>query len=136
MNNINKRLDDIFAIHVKLTHTNDEGFGKCYTCGTPLHYREMDCGHYPQIPREHTQFKWDVRLHKPQCVDCNRFKDGLPEPFRDRLLHELGTEKLSQIEFDSHKPFKMSNWDKELLYKKLRNECKEMLKEKMFNVNL
>lgn len=141
MKNIDKKLDDVFAIWIKLKYTNDEGWGQCYTCATPkpLHYKNMDCGHYPQIPREHHQFKWNAecKLHRPQCVDCNRFKHGLAEPFRDRLVSELGFEAVSKMEFDSRKPFKdLGRWDKETLFKKLKKECQEMLKEKMFSISL
>jgi hypothetical protein len=141
MKNIDKRLDDYTSIHVKLSNTDEHGWGYCYTCTEPkpLHYKDMDCGHYPNVPREHTQFRWDVdsKIHKPQCSECNRFEHGLAEPFRDRLVSELGFEEVSRIEFDAHKPYQ--EWTNEAKKKhldKLRSECKAMLKDKMFGITL
>lgn len=136
MKNIDKRLDDILAIWVKLKYSDDNGNGNCYTCNEPLHYSYMDLGHYPGISRENTLFRWSNVIARIQCTDCNRFKDGKKEQFRDKLVHELGNDKVSRMEFLSKKPYKWLNHDKEQLFKQLKAECKEMLKDKMFNVKL
>ena len=100
-----------------------------------MNYHGLVCGH--MIRRRHERFRWSFDDTAAICPKCNELEESnIAEPMRDHKIIELGLENVEQMERDIHKPFKMCNWDKEQLYKKLRNECKEMLKEKMFSVNL
>ena len=136
MKNIDKRLDDIFAIWIKLKYTNDEGFGNCYTCDEPISFKTGQCGHYPNIPRGIWRFRWNTIIHKFQCQNCNEFNAGRPDAFRDRLIQEIDLVNVAKYEFLAKQNHKWTNWDKECLFKKLKKECQEMLKEKMFSVTL
>lgn len=136
MKDTDKKLDDAHSIIVRLLHTDENGYGKCYTCPNPLTYRTAQCGHYPNIPRGNMQFRWNLTIHKIQCETCNCFEDGLAEPFRDMLVSELGFEVLAKYEFDSHKPFKWIRWDKEQLLKTYRKQIRELLKDKNFTISI
>jgi hypothetical protein len=136
MKNIDKRLDNIFAIWIKLKYTNDNGFGNCYTCDEPVTYQTGQCGHYPLIPRGDWRFRWDTIIHKLQCQDCNEFKAGQPDIFRDRLIQEIDLVNVAKYEFLAKQNHNWCNHEKEQLFKKLKKECQEMLKDKMFSINL
>lgn len=134
MKSIYKRLDTIFSILIRLKYTDDNGKGNCYTCGNPLTYHTGQCGHY--IKRGNVFTRWDSNNARIQCEECNCIKDGFVSAFRDRLVSELGYKEVAQMEFESKKPYKMFEFDKESLFKQLKAECKELLKDKMFNVSL
>jgi hypothetical protein len=136
MKSIDKKLDDIFRIWIKLKYTNENGRGNCYTCDEPITHQTGQCGHYPNIPRGDTQFRWNTVIHKFQCQNCNEFKAGEPEIFRDRLINEIDLVNVAKYEFLARKPYKWCNWDKLALLKKLKAECKEMLKQKNFTINI
>lgn len=134
MKNIDKRLDTIFSIYIRLKYTDDNGIGYCYTCNDKHNYFEFDCGHF--IRRGNTQFRWYKNNGKLQCIKCNRELDGNLEVYRDRLINDIGLYDIARMEFQSKQAYKWSKSDKTELFKQLKTECKELLKEKMFNVKL
>lgn len=133
---IDEKLDAIFRIWIKLKYTDDNGNGNCYTCDDPITHHTGQCGHYPEVPRGVWQFRWDTVIHKFQCQNCNEFKAGNTGPFRDRLIQEIDLVNVAKYEFLAKQNHKWTNHDKEELFKKLKSECKEMLKDKMYSVSL
>jgi hypothetical protein len=135
MKNINEKLDQIFSINVRLKAVNDYGHTNCPLCGKPMNYHGLVLGH--MIRRRHERFRWSFVNCDAICPGCNAKEEyQLNEPMRDYKISTLGPEIVEQMERDIHKPFKMTNWDKETLFKQLKAECKILLKDKMFEVKL
>ncbi len=131
----NEKLDRIFSINIRLKSTDDYGSGICFICKKPMNYHGLVCGH--MIKRRHERFRWYKDNTGCICPKCNGLEEStIAEPMRDLKIHELGIDTVEQMEREIHLSFKMTNWDKECLFRKLKKECKEMLKEKMFNVKL
>jgi hypothetical protein len=136
MNSIDEKLDLVHSILIRLINSDENGNCYCYTCGTRLTFKTAQCGHYPEIPRENTKFRWNLIIHKVQGSCCNEYIYGLAEPYRDRLLSEIGIEKLSRYEIESKKPFKWFKSDKAQLLKEYRAKCRELLKDKNFTIQI
>lgn len=69
-----KDADAIFSKFIRLKYADKEGKVQCYTCPTVKHWTLMQNGHY--IRRAHLFLRYDERNCKPQCVDCNEYKNG------------------------------------------------------------
>ena len=136
MKKIDKTLDTIHSILIRLINTDENGIGYCYTCNDRLTFHTAQCGHYPKIPRGNMQFRWNLVIHKIQCESCNCFKDGLAEPFRDMLIFEFGHDKVSRYEINSKKPFKWFKFDKQQLLKENRVKCRELMQDKNFEIQI
>lgn len=134
MNSIDKKLDEISPVHTKLKYTDENGNGRCYTCGKKGDRFTLQNGHY--IPRGNTQYRWDENNLRLQCEKCNCELGGNLEAYRDMLVHELGSKTVALMEFNSKRPHKWFKSDKKDLLAKLRKEVKEMLKDKNFQVKI
>lgn len=66
--------DAMFSQVVRLSHADDHGNVKCYTCGKVHRWKQMQCGHF--IPRIHMLTRFSEDNCKPQCPTCNMLKDG------------------------------------------------------------
>lgn len=81
-------LDALVSKFVRQHYADHRGLCKCYTCSTVLPWKELDAGHY--IKRGCMYLRFDVaRNIRPQCVFCNRMKDGKFAQFGKNLELEL-----------------------------------------------
>lgn len=129
---IDKKIDIEHSIYIRLKNTDDTGWGTCYTCGIPIHYKMGQCGHYPYASRENMLLRWDKHIHKFQCRDCNEINDGCPDAFRDGLINEMGAGSVSKVEFVARKPFKWTRSEKEAILRDFKQLNKQLRSEKMF----
>ena len=94
-----KELDRLFSLFIRNKYPK-----QCYTCGYKAD--KLHCGHY--ISRFYKQTRWDERNCRPQCVMCNLWKRGDPVTFRAKLVDELGSSVVEQME-DSRKQITKHN---------------------------
>lgn len=56
---------------VRLEESDDNGYGKCVSCGKVLHWKQRQGGHF--ISRSRLATKLDRRNVNSQCYGCNGF---------------------------------------------------------------
>lgn len=121
---IEKDLDRVFSIFIRLREANDEGITRCYSCGKRDLWVNMDCGHY--ISRVHRSTRWDELNCHVQCKRCNIFLHGNYPQYALNLIKEFGTDVLEELSKRKHKTEKFSTIDLEemiMTYRSL-NESK------------
>lgn len=135
---IDKKLETIHSIVVRLKAVDEDGNGACPLCGNDkINYWSLVCGHF--IRRRHGKFEYCFDNTDAICPACNKEDEeltGLKEPFRDYKVSTLGFEKVEQMERDIHKPFKWFKHEKNELLKLRRKEARELLNDKNFQVNI
>jgi hypothetical protein len=90
-------LDKEFSYWVRASHSNEDGTAvACYTCGHYHPINDIDAGHF--ISRSNYGLRWDPRNVKPQCKSENRFKNGVHDVFRARLVEQYGKEEVEKME--------------------------------------
>lgn len=110
-----KDCDILYSRWLRMSSADKDGNCQCYTCGKTVSWKSIDCGHY--ISRRETFLRFDPRNTKPQCVSCNRMKDGNLSEYSQRLNKENpGITEILQEE---------SN----LVYKFTRDELRQMRTE-------
>lgn len=93
MAKLKKELDAVFSKYVRQINP-----AICYTCGKTN--VTLQCGHF--IPRQYLATRWSLENCKPQCVGCNLFGNGMILDFEERLIGELGTERVAEIKASRH----------------------------------
>lgn len=93
-----EKLDAEISLRVRAGAALDAGSPliRCYTCGSMIHWKAADCGHY--IPRHRWGTRWDLRNVRPQCTRCNSYHEGEHWLFGYNLRHEIGREEFSDLE--------------------------------------
>lgn len=81
-------------IRKKYTHT-------CYTCGaTGLSGSNLHTGHMWAKASLGAYLKYDLRVLRPQCYNCNINRGGMGADFYKKMLKEIGNEDMQKLESD------------------------------------
>jgi hypothetical protein len=73
----------------------------CYTCGAlGLSGSNWHTGHLIAKAALGAYLKYDLRVLRPQCYNCNINQGGRGSDFYTRMLSEIGEEKMAQLQKD------------------------------------
>ena len=100
---LKKKALDLYAELVKLRAFN-EGKLFCYTCRTSLQLHTSNChlGHY--LSRgAYPGLTFHPSNSRPQCYRCNVHLHGATVEFRERLICEIGIDRVEFMEGERHK---------------------------------
>lgn len=123
---LKKKALDLYSELVKL-RAFKEGKLNCYTCGKPLQLNTCDChlGHY--LSRgAYPGLTFAEDNSRPQCYRCNVHLHGATIEFRERLINEIGIDRVEQLEFARHIQIKTSRSDYHSLIDIYSKEIKEL----------
>lgn len=73
LSDIVERLDDIYSKWLRLSHIGEDGKCECYTCHKRFYWTAIQTGHFKR--RGNMLLRWDERNTKPQCEECNCYRD-------------------------------------------------------------
>lgn len=125
---LKKKLDAIFSKYIRLINSDHNGNVVCFTCGKILFWKKIQNGHY--VPRNTLATRFSENNCRPQCVGCNLFGNGKFIDFRIGLVKEIGARKVSSMEKEKYKVYKVdTNWYKDKI-EHYTKEVKRLLKEK------
>lgn len=136
MTNPYKRLDAIASIHTRLKETDSDGIGYCFVTGEKVNYWNSDCGHF--VLRSNIQFRWNVDNLHIQSVDSNRFDNPnhMYNLYRVKMIEKYGFPKIENMEKQAKFDTKMFDFEKKELFRFLKMQCRTMLRDKNFRVEL
>ena len=120
---LSKKLDAVFSKYIRWYYADYKGYVECYTCGIQKPVKEMQNGHFQS--RRHYATRWKENNCRPQCVKCNMFEQGQQFEFGQKLISDIGEEKVNEIIQLSRTSVKMSEQE----YKTLINYYTLKLKE-------
>jgi len=90
------KLDDAFSKYIRMSAADYNGYVFCFTCRTPHHWKDADCGHF--IPRARMATRWEPMNCKPQCKRCNLHRHGERDIFRAELVRIYGKDAIEAME--------------------------------------
>lgn len=116
-----------FSLYIRLRDSDENGFGKCFTCPRVLHYTKGDCGH--GIGRQHKAVKYNEKNNHLQCKPCNGFEGGKREVYKERVNELYGPNTWELLELAARQPSKRSQFEIDVLTKHYSEQVK-ILKSK------
>ncbi len=79
----------------------------CYTCGQKgLEGSNWHTGHLWAKASLGAYLKYDLRVLRPQCYNCNINRGGMGADFYKRMLKEIGEVEMERLEQDRQKTVK------------------------------
>jgi len=73
----------------------------CYTCGaTGLIGNNWHTGHMFSKASLGAYLKYDLRVLRPQCYNCNINRGGMGADFYERMLREIGPLEMEKLQKD------------------------------------
>ena len=124
---LTKKLDKIFSKFVRLSHVDQDGLIRCYTCPHRGALERMQAGHF--IPRQYRATRWELWNVKPQCFSCNMYYNGRPQEFRARLVEEMREEKVKELELLRHSKRTFTRFELKEMIDSYTKKVKQLLSD-------
>lgn len=99
-NKAKARADEWMSKYIRLRDANENGYGRCISCGKVVHWSEADNGHF--INRGHLNTRYDEQNCNLQCRSCNRFDEGNSEGYRRGLIAKYGEKIIDHLYLKKH----------------------------------
>lgn len=122
-----KKADNALSRFIRLFYSKD-GYVTCFTCGKAYSVTEMQNGHF--IPRGNMYLRFSIMNCFPQCQNCNEYKDGNEEIYREVLIEKFGEKHVEFLEQKKHEIKKWTDYELDELIEKLEDKIKVMKKTK------
>lgn len=123
---LKKKALDLYSQVIKLRAAS-EGKLICYTCNKPLVLKSSDCqlGHF--LSRgAYPGLTFHSDNSRVQCYRCNVHLHGNVIEFRERLINEIGYNKVTALELSRHTQVKWSRNDFHEMIDRFSAEIKEL----------
>ena len=119
-------LDKYYSWYVRVNASDKNGMASCYTCGKRLPWKCLDNGHL--ISRRFIGTRFDLDDMRPQCQNCNRVLYGNLAYYREKLIKEIGEERVNAL--DQKKNNKITTPELEQMLEDIKMKFKKLLDEK------
>lgn len=119
-----------FQLCVRLTESNEEGYGTCVTCGRIKFYQHADGGHFIPVGRKTYSVALDENNCHFQCRNCNRYQEGNRLRYRDWMVKKYGEEFVEKLILKSKMISKIQTGDLIYWEKFYKQKNAELLKQK------
>ncbi len=107
----------VFSTYIRLRDSNQDGIGRCFTCGRILHWKKGDAGH--GIGRQYHATKYNEKNVHLQCKADNGFEGGKREEYKREMDRRYGAgswDKMTVMSKASHKKLTEVEVDAMVLY--------------------
>lgn len=101
---LKKKLDILFSQYIRHKFSK-HGMCLCYTCDKILPIKQIQNGHF--ISRQYLATRWEVDNCRPQCFGCNVYGHGKFLDFEERLVKEVGKNKVEEMKRRRHQIIKL-----------------------------
>ena len=123
-----KKLVIVFSQYIRLYNSDENGYCRCCTCGTIVSWDRCDCGHYVNSWKYATKF--DEKNCHPQCIPCNRYKEGQKDNYEKFLIKEYGANMPILLKLKGNQFARPNAVELEMLIKFYINRVAELKKQK------
>jgi len=117
-------LDRIFSEFIRRRDSDENGYGRCISCGKIGHWKTMHNGHY--VNRKHMSLRYDEKNCNMQCPACNSFDEGNMLGYHKGLVAKYGPEVIDYLEIKKHNFCKLSQVAIDALKKEYKQKIKEL----------
>ena len=128
------RVCRLIQLYVKLLETDENGYGKCCSCGLVKTWSELNGGHFQPKGRNYNAAAFEEDNVHIQCVSCNLMLAGNPAGYSAYMLSEYGLGVMEHIKMLSYQH--LSTEEIQELGKIYKQKCKDLAKTKNFEVKV
>lgn len=122
---LEEKLWEIFSQFIRRRDSDENGIGKCVTCGYVEHWKYMDAGHF--ISRKHKSTKFDEKNNNIQCKGCNGpYGSGRQFEHSKYIDNKYGAGTADSLLLKSRMTCKRNRYDYECLIEEYKNKLKQL----------
>ncbi len=129
-----KRACDFIQLYVRLLETDENGYGKCCSCGYVKSWPDLNGGHWQAKGRNYNAAAFEESNVHIQCEGCNCFMQGNNAGYRKYMEANYPESELDYILAQSYKILDIEEIrDIARIYKQ---KCKDLVGDKNFPVKV
>jgi hypothetical protein len=104
---LKKDLWELFSLYIKLTHSADGIWNRCFTCDKPIQIGTSDNhgGHWLSKGAYPAHY-FNENNVRPQCLRCNCHYGGMAPVFERHLKDEIGPDAVEEMYATRHESVK------------------------------
>lgn len=106
---LTKELDKVFSLYIRQRDSDEDGYGRCVTCGKLGHYKTFDCGHF--VSRSYKSVRWNEYNCALQCKRCNGYGAGEQYLFGKAIDKRWGVDTSAMLNEAKHQTYKADKLD-------------------------
>jgi hypothetical protein len=118
-----KALDKEFSIFIRQRDSDENGWGRCITCGAIKNWKESDNGHF--ISRAVYATRWNEQNCALQCKRCNGFRGGEQHIFSKEIDRKYGEGTADKLQMKRSFSYKLDRFELQVLIEKYKEINKE-----------
>lgn len=125
-----KLADDWFSRFIRLHYADDNGNGRCVSCGRFGQVKFMDCGHYHS--RKYLSIRWDEMNAALQCKKCN-LSMGDPtvnKSYESYMIRRHGVTVLATLEVKKFNRAKLTPFEINFVANHYRKKANDLCAKK------
>ena len=111
-----------FSEFIRRRDSDENGYGKCFTCHRTINWKDGDCGH--GIGRQHKSTKYDEQNNHLQCKKCNGFEGGEQAIYKEEVDKRYGKGTWDKLVLKSRQVCKRGKFEIDTMAKYYQNANK------------
>ncbi|NCU40899.1 recombinase [Candidatus Saccharibacteria bacterium] len=123
-----KKLDKVFSQYIRLSESDENGYGNCITCGTNLFWKQAQACHFYTRGRYPT--RWDEDNVHYGCFRCNVLLKGNYINYTRYMLDSYSREFVDELEIKSQNGTKIPSSELKEKIEYYTEEVKKLKEEK------
>ena len=127
-----KKADAQFSIYCRAMWAQEDGGVRCCTCGAWKRWKmpdgSMHCGHW-QL-RGYGATRFDFHNVGPQCVVCNRWKEGEKAKMETWLTKTYGAAEVERIRIAANTQRNLDDFELAAISSHFKKEADKIIKQK------
>lgn len=129
-----KKATQLIQLRARLEETDQNGYGKCVSCGEVKEWCQLNGGHFEAKGRTYNAASVDRNNVHNQCVFCNNGKSGASAGYGIYMLERYGKAEIERIFLLSKQQGTREMFEASI--ERDRKICRELAKTKNFKVNI
>lgn len=119
-----KKLDKVFSEYIRLSESDEFGYGTCITCGKRLFWKEAQACHF--FSRGKMPTRWDEDNVHFGCYRCNVLLKGNYINYTREMLDRYSRDFIDNLEIKSKSSAKISTVELQEMIDYYSAEVKEL----------
>jgi hypothetical protein len=124
----------LVQLYARLLETDENGYGKCCSCGEVFGWDFLHGGHFQPKGRHYNAASYEEDNVHIQCATCNTYRGGNPAGYSKFMLDNYGEDVIEYLKLESYKtPETEEVREIARIYKQ---KCKDLVNDKNFQVRI
>lgn len=114
------------SIYVRMYHSDSNGICTCVSCGTRLHWKLMDAGHFHKKSKGKA-IKFYFRNIHPECPSCNRYNPDHLIGYGEYMVKTYGQGIYAELQAVREQTYQYKEYEYIALIQFYKKEIKQLI---------